>query len=95
MDDTSITENRYEILDSIRQERERQVSKWGGPEKDAVNNSPSDFVLYIANYATKWFRGGLPPHDTVDFRKSMIAVAALAVAAIEAYDVTAEKDADG
>lgn len=86
MDNTDISENRYSIINEVTQEREKQVSKWGGPEVDATQNTPSDFVLYITNYATKWFKGGLPPHDTENFRKSMIAVAALAIAAVEAYD---------
>jgi hypothetical protein len=74
------------ILEEIKNEREYQKNKWGGPEVDAENNSPADFVLYITHYATKWFKGGLPPHNTEAFRESMIKVATLAVAAIEAQE---------
>lgn len=85
MANEDIVENRYSIISQITAEREKQVSKWGGPEKDIIN-SPADFVLYITHYATKWFKGGIPPHQTKDFRENMIKVAALAIAAIEAHD---------
>jgi len=82
----NIVENRHEILDQIRQERERQVTKWGGPDADAANNTPADFVLYITHYVTKWFKGGLPPHNTDEYKQNLIKAATLAVAAIEAHD---------
>ena len=80
------------LLQEILTEREYQKEMWGGPEKDACQNSPADFVLYINKYATSWFKGGLPPHDTEGFRKTMIKVATLAVAAIEAYDYKENHD---
>ena len=86
MTNDEIVENRHNILDEIRAERERQVSKWGGPDVDVENNTPADFVLYVTHYASKWFKGGLPPHDASSFRENMKKVAALAVAGIEAYD---------
>ena len=78
------------ILEEIANEREYQISKWGGPDKDATNNTSADFVLYISKYSSDWFKGGLPPHNTEDFRKSMIKVATLALAAIQAHDYVKE-----
>ena len=86
MDKTEMTENMYNILDEIRQERVKQTARWGGADEDAKNNSPSDFVLYITSYATRWFKGGLPPHNTSEYRENMVKVATLALAAVEAYD---------
>ncbi len=80
-----------DIIKEIVTEREYQISRWGGPQEDAENNSPADFVLYITKYATDWFKGGLPPHDTENFRESMIKVATLAIAAIQAEELFKEK----
>jgi hypothetical protein len=52
-------------------------------------NTPNDFVSYISNYSTRWFKGGFAPYtpDVVDeFRVSMLKTAALAIAAIESID---------
>jgi chaperone required for assembly of F1-ATPase len=79
---------REAILNEITNERLYQEEKWGNTTDDTVN-TPNDFVSYIGAYSTKWFPGGFPPYteETVaNFRKSMMKVAALAVAAVESVD---------
>lgn len=76
------------VLEEIAAEREYQKEKWG-VKADVELNTPNDFVAYIGHHASKWFNGGFTPYNSnvVDeYRKQMIKVAALAVAAIEALD---------
>lgn len=76
------------IYDEIKSERKYQTHKWGN-ETDDTMNEPNDFVSYIGAYMSKWFPGGFVPYttETVDeFRKSMIKVASIAVAAVESID---------
>jgi hypothetical protein len=80
--------SKFDIVGSIAAEREYQQSRWGNEADDTVNE-PNDFVAYINHYSTRWFPGGFTPYtpETVDaFRKSMIKVAAIAVAAVESID---------
>lgn len=80
------------VYDEIRTERDYQLGRWGNQE-DLTVNTPNDFMSYIVHYGTRWFNGGFAPYpsETVDdYRKSMIKVAALAVAAIEALDTQRE-----
>jgi chaperone required for assembly of F1-ATPase len=72
------------IFDYIRQERKYQIEKWGTRADDEIN-TPMDWVGYIAHYSTNWMSGGFRPYPEEviqKFRKSMIKVATLAVAAI-------------
>lgn len=76
------------ILAAITHEREYQKDKWG-VDADLKINTPMDFVGYIAHHSTRWFNGGFRPYTAetlTDFRKEMIKVATLAVAAVEATD---------
>lgn len=76
------------ILDEVRKEREYQKEKWGF-KADTQLNTPNDFVSYISHHSTKWFEGGFepyPPEVVDEYRKQMVKVAALAVAAIEGLD---------
>jgi hypothetical protein len=76
------------ILNEIVDERQYQITKWGTNSDDRIN-LPMDWVGYIARESTKWFTGGFRPYDRtslVKFRQSMVKVAAVAVAAIEATD---------
>jgi hypothetical protein len=74
---------REEIFDLIREERARQDLIWGGIMFDE-KNTPNDWVTYITHYAA---RAAMKcPIDYENFRKDMIKVAALAVAAIETMD---------
>ena len=76
------------IFDEIKAERQYQDKRWGHELDDRLN-TPFHWVAYITQYATKWMAGTWPPfgRDTTDdFRKMMIKVAAIAVAAIESLD---------
>lgn len=82
------------IYKEIESEREYQRDKWG-LEADDTLNTPSDFMGYISHYGTKWFPGGFRPYKraVVDsYRKHMIKVAAIAVAAIESLDRQRERN---
>ena len=70
------------IYDEIKQKRVSQDAQWGGPEGDD-NNSSNDWVAFIAKHAG---RGVMRPWDLGLFRRQMIHVAALAVAAVEWCD---------
>lgn len=76
------------IYDEIKAEREYQDKRWGH-ELDDKYNTPWMWVAYITLYATKWMTGTFTPLEgaVVDkFRRVMIQVAALAVAAVESLD---------
>lgn len=77
------------VLVDIEKERAYQNKRWG-PDFDDKHNTPFHWGIYIANYATRWpwliedpaeFRKVL-----LEFRKRMVQVAALAIAAIESVD---------
>jgi len=72
------------VLTEIAAERERQDRKWGGPEHDD-QKAPNDFVQHIQDYAG-WARvmAGMGSMDK--YRRRMVQVAALAVAAVETTD---------
>ena len=76
-----------DIYDEIRNERARQDAKWGGPKHDDVE-PPLAWVDYVTRYAS-WagmmaLSGGI--EGRAKYRHRMMQVAALAVAACEAYD---------
>lgn len=76
------------IYDEIKAEHEYQDGKWGH-ETDDTLNTPWMWAAYISAYATKWMAGTFLPLGNVTtdaFRKGMIKVASLAVAAIESID---------
>ena len=76
------------IYDEIKTERDYQDGKWGHVADDTLN-TPWMWSAYISGYATKWMAGTFLPLDrsvTDDFRRMMIKVAALAVAAVESVD---------
>lgn len=80
--------SRQTILAEIDSERAHQQQRWGDQADDTINK-PNDFVAYISHYATRWFPGGFAPYDAetvADFRRRMIQVASIAVAAVESVD---------
>lgn len=84
------------ILDEIEAERTYQTEKWG-TDADLKVNTPMDFVGYIANHSSRWFGGGFRPYsrETLQaFRRQMIKVGALAVAAIEHVDAILDGSVD-
>jgi hypothetical protein len=85
--------SRETILFEINNERVYQQKRWGD-NADDTQNAPNDFVSYIAHHSTRWFNGGFAPYSSAtvaEFRRQMIKVAALAVAAIESIDRQQEK----
>lgn len=72
---------RRDIFDEIVWERTSQDKKWGGPAHDDTHLE-SDWCRYIATHNDLALENDSHGH----FRKQMIRVAALAVAAIEWYD---------
>jgi hypothetical protein len=76
------------ILEELRAERDYQVGKWGTSVDDS-ENTPWMWAAYIGQYATRWMVGTfmpLKPDVTDQFRKCMVKVATLAIAAIESVD---------
>jgi hypothetical protein len=80
------------IFQAIATEREYQDERWGGPQHDDTH-SAHDWVAYIVKYLGNW--QAWPTFSVYDFRRSMVKVAALAVAAIEWADRKIAKDAQG
>lgn len=79
---------RTEIFVQIDAERAYQQQRWGDTTDD-TKNTPWMWVAYIARYATSWMVGSFPPikrAETDSFRKFMLKVATIAVAAIESID---------
>ena len=80
---------RAEIFNEIDAARRAQDEKWGGPEHDDRHGS-YDWIAFVVRET------GLAvtrPWDAREFRKRMVAVAALAVAAIEWVDRAEARDA--
>ena len=71
----------HPVLQEILKERAAQDEEWGGPGHDN-EHSRFDWVKYIREHGGRSVRGLAKD----DFRKQMIRVAALAVAAVQAYD---------
>ena len=78
-----------QILKDIEKEREYQRKRWGD-DFDDQHNTPFHWATYIANYSTRWPWLIDDPSEfasvLVEFRKRMIQVAALAIAAVESVD---------
>lgn len=78
---TRTTTSKDCIFEQIQAERERQDMKWGQGIDDASHFH--DWITYITAYLGKAYTYPMYPSN---FRKRMIQVAALAVAAVEALD---------
>lgn len=74
-----------DVMNEIATERERQNKKFGGPDADDQRKAPQDWCndieAYIA-WARQMDRMGSPDK----YRRRMMQVAALAVAACESFD---------
>jgi hypothetical protein len=69
------------IYDEIRDERAYQDAKWGGPDHDD-DHGEEEWFDYIEEYA-QGYRGKT---RNLSSRARLIAIAALAVAAVESMD---------
>lgn len=70
-----------QILEEIHAERLHQDQKWGGPEHDDQHNF-FQWMLFICNRSCK----PIEHHNPESIRRHLVEIAALAVAAIEAFD---------
>lgn len=73
------------IYDEIIAERSRQDEKWGGPQQGDARKGPTAWCADIEAYALtakQQARRGQPE----EYRRRMLQVAALAVAACESFD---------
>jgi hypothetical protein len=71
---------RHGVLHEVLKEREYRDNMWGGSLYDDTETEVN-WSAYITEYANAQGRA-----MTYDFRKRMVKVAALAVAAVESYD---------
>ena len=86
---TSEEELEMAVIDDVLQERQRQEKLAHGGNTAAFDqtNQYNDWVAYITAYAGRAAGGcARNEREDCDFRENMVKVAALAVAAIEAYD---------
>lgn len=87
--------DRKAILREVMKEREYQEEKWGNSSDDE-NNTPFHWCAWIGRYMYEWTFGGwgaFKAHQVDNFRRCMVQVAAMAVAAIESVD--RQRDASG
>ncbi len=75
---------RYVISD-VKEERRRQDEKWGGPEHDDAHER-RDFVRFTREHLDDARNALARNDDFAEWRKEMVRVAALAIAAIESHD---------
>lgn len=69
------------VYDEIRAEREHQDAKWGGPMHDD-DHDEFDWLSYLDEHLGK----ARNAHETGTYRRQLVRVAALAVAAVESFD---------
>ena len=86
----SLIPTRDEIWQAILDERAAQDAKYGGFEGDA-NNTPGDWIEFIKRHADKACD---EPGTRGQYKKQMIRVAALAVAAIEYWGTIERMEAE-
>jgi hypothetical protein len=75
------------IYKEIKKERARQDAMWGGPSHDD-KHTDRDWTSFIVKYvgaAINW------PFSVAEFRRNMIIVGALSVAAVEWVDRLTER----
>lgn len=73
----------------ISAEREHQIERWGDPSHDD-QHEPLDWTDIIETYNLKAYHDAADGDDD-EFRRRMVQIAALAVAAIESHDRKLEK----
>lgn len=75
------------VFDQIRQERARQDRQWGGDDHDDEHN-PGDWLNFIDEHRARARKAVMSRANRSDeeYRKQLVEIAALAVAATQAYD---------
>ena len=85
-EDNIVTEQRRsDILEEVRSERLRQTGKWGTTQRHDMQWCCADWYEMISDY-NAWARRMAAMGSYDKARRRMIQVAALAVAAVEAWD---------
>lgn len=84
------TTSRSKAILSILEEREAQDKQWGGPTHDD-EHFPADWFHFINRQLGKL---ALPVKDVTSFRRGLVKIGALAVAAIERCDRALEHSPD-
>ena len=74
-----------EIWFAILHERQKQDRKWGGPEHDDTH-VPVHWNRIIQHYSELAIGAIFVDENPADYRRHLIQVAALAVAAIQSHD---------
>ena len=77
-----------EVLEEVLNERLRQkdLAHGGNTEEFDQQNTRNDWIAYITAYAGRGADKMTAPRGPQEFRRNMVKVAALAVAAIEAVE---------
>lgn len=72
----------------IQAERDRQDAQWGGPEHDAYHDQ-QDWLAYIQKQWGRALDASVysSVDALVDYRARLVKIAALAVAALQAFDL--------
>lgn len=73
------------VMFEVAKERERQNQKFGGPETDDASQGPEDWCRKIKAYGT-WAEEMHHMGSPEKYRRRMMQIAALAVAACESFD---------
>ncbi len=69
------------VLAEVEEERDRQNLQWGGPEHD-IHHGTRDWAAFLVEHLGKALDSNRADH----YRRRMVQVAALAIAAIESHD---------
>lgn len=80
------------VIEEVQAERERQDEQWGGPDHDDEHSAEKWCDLVYEYLSRAWQTRHLQPSD--GYRKRMVQVAALAVAAIESHDREIERSSE-
>lgn len=72
------------VYDEIQAERAYQNQKWGTAFDD--QNTPHQWMGYVAAYGARNLAGNPSAVDVAKFRVDMLKVASIAIAAVEALD---------
>ena len=78
-------EDLTDVLPAVVAERARQDGKWGGPQVDDARKTQEDWCNDIEAYAV-WARQMHRMGSPDKYRRRMLQIAALAVAACESFD---------
>ena len=85
MELTKTLEAAGHVYNEVSQERHRQDKKFGGPDIDDIRKGPVDWIEDIEGYLA-WSKQMHRMNSPEKYRRRMLQVAALAVAACQSYD---------